>query len=229
MSQRDLATASKISPSTIIAMESGRLGHLAVLERIGQALGAGLTLVCKGKAATFFSATATSSAWDCWATPQDLLDRLYSVFGPTFDMDPCSPRESRSRVRARIHLTAEDDGLTHDWNGQVYMNPPYGRVIPRWTAKARQETEIGRASAVVGLVPARTDTRWWHTDIAGIADAWLLRGRLAFGNGLQPAPFPSALILWSGNAAQVASITAAYPTAWHVPRQVSKTIPSAAD
>ena len=62
------------------------------------------------------------------------------------------------------------------------------------------------------------DTRWWHGDIAEVADAWLIRGRLSFGDGLQPAPFPSALALWAGTPGQVAAISEAFPTAWHVAR-----------
>ena len=226
ISQRELAAASTTSPSTIASMEAGRLGHLAVLERVGDALGAGLTLVAKGRGTGFFSLAATSSAWDSWATPQAVLDRLYPVVGGPFDLDPCAPRSGRSRVRAHQHLTADDDGLTHEWHGTVYMNPPYGRDIPRWTAKAKSETVLGRASSVVGLVPARTDTRWWHGDIAGVADAWLIRGRLAFGDGLQPAPFPSALLLWGGNVDHVRAISQAFPTAQHVPRHPP---PDAAD
>ena len=229
MSQRDVGRASSISPTTVGSLEAGELGHLAVLERVGQALGAGLTLVGKGKATTFFSVTATSSAWDDWATPQAVLDRLYPLVGGRFDVDPCSPRKGRSRVLARLHLTADDDGLTHEWHGATYMNPPYGRDIPRWTAKARQEAESGRASLVIGLVPARTDTRWWHADIAGMADAWLIRGRLAFGDGKQPAPFPSALLLWGGNAGHVRGISQAFPTAQHVSRHQSQATADAAE
>ena len=127
-SQRQLAAASQTSPSTIASMEAGNLGHLAVLERVGHALGAGLTLVAKGRGTGFFSLAATSSAWDSWATPQEVLDRLYPVVGGLFDLDPCAPRKGRSRVRAHQHLTADDDGLTHEWHGTVYMNPPYGRT-----------------------------------------------------------------------------------------------------
>ncbi len=75
----------------------------------------------------------------------------------------------------------------------------YGRTIQKWTAKARSEVEDGRASLVLGLVPARTDTRWWHVGVAGHADIWLLKGRLAFGDGRQSAPFPSAIVLWSAD------------------------------
>jgi hypothetical protein len=70
------------------------------------------------------------------------------------------------------------------------MNPPYGRSIHHWTAKAKAEVEQGNA-VVVGLIPARPDTRYWHRDIAGSASIFFLKGRLKFGNAEQVAPFPS--------------------------------------
>ena len=70
---------------------------------------------------------------------------------------------------------------------------------------------------MIGLIPARTDTRWWHDHVAGLAHAWLLRGRLAFGDGTAPAPFPSAVVLWGGDVATIAKLSAAVREAHHVP------------
>ena len=103
------------------------------------------------------------------------------------------------------------------WRAEtVYLNPPYGRELPKWIAKARREHEDGRAGLVVGLVPARTDTRWWHEDIAGHSDVWLLKGRLAFGDGAAPAPFPSALVVWGAGDPHREQISAAFSDAWLV-------------
>ena len=216
-SRRQLCAASGVSPTSIAEVEAGRLGHLAVMERVGEALGAGLALVPLDGAAAFFTGTASSSTWDAWATPRDVLERLYRVVGGGFDLDPCSPGRGRCRVRARMHHDEDDDGLSREWRGTVYMNPPYGRTIGRWTAKARGEVEAGRASLVIGLLPARTDTRWWHADIAGRADMWLLRGRLAFGDGEQPAPFASALVVWPPRADLRERMSAEFQDAWSVP------------
>ncbi|WP_431271754.1 DNA N-6-adenine-methyltransferase [Dankookia sp. P2] len=216
-SVREVAARAGVSPNTVAAIERGELGHVAAIERVAGALGAGLTLAPAGQAPAFFAAAALSSAYEAWATPPDLLDRLYDALGGPFDLDPCSPGPLRSRVRAAWHFTEADDGLVHPWQGQVFMNPPYGRGIGAWTAKARQEAEAGRAEFVIGLVPARTDTRWWHADVAGHSQVWLLRGRLAFGDGAAPAPFPSALVLWSGAPAVSEVMSKAFPDAQHVP------------
>ena len=67
--------------------------------------------------------------------------------------------------------------------GVVFVNPPYGRGLARWVAKARGEFELGHARAVVALLPARPDTAYWHDHIAGRATVYFLRGRLRFGEG----------------------------------------------
>jgi hypothetical protein len=86
---------------------------------------------------------------------------LYSVFG-TFDLDPCSPTSDgrTTFVKAKAYFTETDDGLSLSWFGRVFMNPPYGRSIHHWTAKA--EVEQGNAEVVVGSLPARLDTRYAH-------------------------------------------------------------------
>jgi hypothetical protein len=85
-------------------------------------------------------------------------------------------------------------------------------------AKARMEAEAGRAGLVIALVPARTDTRWWHDHVAGKADVWLLRGRLSFGDGTMAAPFPSAIVAWGATDYARSMLGEALPGAWHVPR-----------
>lgn len=222
-SRRQVCAVSSVSPTSVAELEAGRLGHLALLERVGEALGAGLAMVPRDGAAAFFAGAALSSAWDAWATPHDVLERLYRVVDGGFDLDPCSPGRGRCRVRARVHYDEGDDGLSRKyglsrkWRGSVFMNPPYGRIIGTWTSKARGEVEAGRASVVVGPLPAHTDTRWWHADTAGRADTWLLRGRLAFGDGEQSAPFASALVVWPPRADLRERMRAEFPDAWSVP------------
>ena len=216
-SVREIAAKAGLSPHTVAAVECGDLGHLAAVERIAEVLGAGLTLTRVGHSQSFYAGAALSSAHSAWATPPDLLERLYEALGSEFDLDPCSPGALQSRVQATRHLVEADNGLAHAWRGRVFMNPPYGRgLISAWTAKARLETETKRADLVIGLVPARTDTRWWHADVVGNAAVWLLRGRLSFGDGTNPAPFPSALALWGGSPAIEAALTGAFPDAQHI-------------
>ncbi len=77
------------------------------------------------------------------------------------------------------------------------MNPPYGRAIGGWVRKAREESLSG--AIVVSLLPARTDTAWWHDDVMRAQEIRLLRGRLTFVGAPSPAPFPSAIVIFDGN------------------------------
>jgi hypothetical protein len=173
----------------------------------------------EGTPARFWSSAAVSSAHDAWTTPPDLLARLYPLLpGNQFDLDPCSPTADRRRapVRALLHYTEADDGLSLPWRGMVWMNPPYGRQIGAWTAKARVEVKAGNAQTVLGLVPARSDTRWWHADVAGHADVVMMQGRLKFGDGAASAPFASALVVWGSDDTLRAGLRSEFDDAWHV-------------
>lgn len=74
------------------------------------------------------------------------------------------------------------------------MNPPYGATIGDWLAKAHASATAG--ATVVCLVPARTDTRWWHEWVMRSTEVRLVKGRLKFGDGAQSAPFPSAVVVF---------------------------------
>jgi len=209
-----------VSVPTIAAVEHGSNVHMFSLARVSVVLAAGLCLrSTTGPASLFWSGAATSSAQQCWTTPPDLLAKLYGIFGGPFTLDPCSPTSDKKQapVRAKVHLTEADDGLATDWFGTVYCNPPYGRTIGRWVSKCRRSVELGQADYVIALVPARSDTQWWHADVAGFADVLMLKGRLYFGDGMAPAPFPSALVCWGLPEAHRQAVQAAFPDAWYVP------------
>lgn len=125
-----------------------------------------------------------------WATPRAFFDALNAEFH--FDLDPCATPENAKCPR---FFTANDDGLARHWTGRVFMNPPYGRGIGQWVAKAFQAVAGGGADLVVCLLPARTDTRWWH-DICMKGEVRFVRGRLKFGDGKNSAPFPSAVVIF---------------------------------
>jgi len=130
-----------------------------------------------------------SSATPEWYTPQDTFDALNAEFG--FTLDPCCTHEN---AKCDLHFTQEDDGLSQDWGREVvFMNPPYGRTIGGWMRKAYESSLNG--ATVVCLVPARTDTAWWH-DFAMKGEYRLLRGRLKFGGAKDSAPFPSAVVIF---------------------------------
>lgn len=124
-----------------------------------------------------------------WPTPQWLFDALDKEFG--FTLDPCS---THANAKCARHFTREDDGLLKCWTDEVaFMNPPYGAEIAKWMAKAH-ESATHEGATVVCLVPARTDTAWWHK-FAMKHEIRLLRGRLKFGNCRNSAPFPSAVVV----------------------------------
>ena len=134
-----------------------------------------------------------SSKTNEWSTPQDFFNELDKEFN--FTLDPCSTREN---AKCTKYFTVEDDGLKQDWsNDVVFMNPPYGREIKYWVQKAYEESLKG--ATVVCLIPSRTDTKYWHDYIFGKADdIRFIKGRLKFGGSKNPAPFPSAVIVYKG-------------------------------
>jgi site-specific DNA-methyltransferase (adenine-specific) len=132
-----------------------------------------------------------------WATPQPFFDRQHAEFN--FTLDACATAEN---AKCPAYYTPEQDGLAQPWTGRVWCNPPYGRAIGDWLAKARQSVEAGAAELVVCLVPARTDTAWWHEHTPA-AEVRLLRGRLRFGTARDWAPFSSALLVFRRPAASL--------------------------
>lgn len=131
-----------------------------------------------------------SSATDQWATPQAFFDQWDEVF--RFTLDVCADADNAKCAR---YFTREDDGLAQDWSlDMCWMNPPYGREIGRWVAKAYRESRAG--ATVVCLLPARTDTAWWHDYVIPMAKVTFIRGRLKFGTATNSAPFPSAVAVF---------------------------------
>ncbi len=135
---------------------------------------------------------ATSSKSDEWPTPAWLVDALADEFGP-FDLDPAA---TAGNAKAPAWYIAADDGLSLPWSGRVWLNPPYGKVIGQWMAKAASETVSGRAELVVTLVPAKVDTRWWRDAIAAASLVRIWPGRISFGDAGCPAPFASAVLVF---------------------------------
>ena len=212
LSQEALAQDIGVSRPTLGALEREGKGRLSNLQRVLTVLGAGAYLAHREDSPSFYTHAGNTSTHQAWETPVALLHALSSVF--RFDLDPCAARKSRSPVHARVHFTHEDDGLSLPWHGVVFVNPPYGRTLGLWVAKARREVEEGRAQTVVALLPARPDTAYWHEHVAGRAVVYFLRGRLKFSDGEQAAPFPSALVLWGAKPENIIALDRALPDAW---------------
>jgi site-specific DNA-methyltransferase (adenine-specific) len=132
-----------------------------------------------------------------WYTPSSVYDPLNKEF--CFTLDPCCTKES---AKCDKYFTKEDDGLMQDWSDDiVFVNPPYGREISKWVKKS-YESSFLHGATVVMLIPARTDTTYWHDYIFDKAEIRFLRGRIKFkdkqGITRDSAPFPSAIIVFRG-------------------------------
>ena len=145
------------------------------------------------------AAALFSSECENWGTPRPLYDLLSKMFGP-FDLDPCT--SSDNPLGTPTFYTKETDGLkqiwglgTYDKPTRVFANPPYGSLVGTWIYKAWLASLYGRA-VVVCLLPARTDTRWFHT-YCMVADAiYFIKGRLTFEGADNTAPFPSMVVVF---------------------------------
>lgn len=130
---------------------------------------------------------------DKWATPPHIIHDVIAKYGP-IDLDPAA--DEGNAVAPRFY-DIEMNGLEQPWNANlVFVNPPYGRVLLDWTKKALEEYDSGRSKKIVMLYPSRTCTRWFHllyerTDVT----IRFIKGRLKYGDGSSPAPFPSILII----------------------------------
>ncbi|MBS0950559.1 adenine methyltransferase [Weissella minor] len=141
-------------------------------------------------------AAMTSKRQD-WETPQAFFDELNERFN--FDIDAAATEENH---KLDNFISPEMDSLNTEWQGNVFINPPYGTALKRFVKKAYEEHLRDSTRVIVMLIPARTDTSYWHDYIFGKAKVEFLRGRLKFeiqGKPSYPAPFPSALIIYGGN------------------------------
>lgn len=134
-----------------------------------------------------FNEGMRSSVTDLWATPDDFFKEIDREF--RFNIDVCATSDN---AKCDSYYTRECDGLSKDWSGRCWMNPPYGREIGKWVEKAFNSN----CEVVVGLLPARTDTKWFHDFIYGKAEIRFIKGRLKFGGAKNSAPFPSMLVIW---------------------------------
>ena len=141
------------------------------------------------------SAMFTSNTAE-WATPQAFFDELDAEFH--FTLDPCATPQN---AKCAHFFTKEQDGLAQSWQGEkVYCNPPYGRDIGKWVKKAADEVSRGGQTLVVMLIPARTDTSYFHDYIYKRHEVRFVRGRLHFNESKCGAPFPSMVVVMRSDA-----------------------------
>lgn len=130
-----------------------------------------------------------SSKKEDWETPQKLFDELNKEFNFTVDV-----ASSDNNYKVNKHYTIKENGLIQNWDNEiVWCNPPYGRTIEKWVEKAWNSSAL-----VVMLLPARTDTKWFHKYIykKDIVEIRFIKGRLKFGDSKNSAPFPSMIVIF---------------------------------
>jgi len=135
-----------------------------------------------------------------WGTPQELFDSLVEEFGE-FDLDPCAL--NADVAKCKNFYDEKQDGLTQDWNGRVFINPPYGRAIKEWMEKLARELLNGNTTFAVALLPMRSDTQWFFDIIQYATELRLMKGRVKFvdyNNSCEPSSstFPSCLMVFDG-------------------------------
>lgn len=130
-----------------------------------------------------------SSKTTVWETPQDLFEKLNSEFG--FTLDVCASPEN---AKCERFFTPATNGLKERWEGVCWCNPPYGREIGQWVKKAHEASLHG--ATVVCLLPARTDTSWWHAYVLEANEIRFVQGRLRFVGARSSAPFPSVVVVF---------------------------------
>ena len=133
-----------------------------------------------------------SSKTDLWSTPQDLFNKYDAIYH--FETDVCALQEN---AKCKRFFTPEMDGLKQEWTGVCWCNPPYGRQIGMWVEKA-----VKSFATVVMLLPARTDTKWFHDWCLPYGKIEFLRGRLKFGGCENSAPFPSMVVVFQADFEQ---------------------------
>lgn len=132
-----------------------------------------------------------------WTTPPRLFNVLDEEFGFTLDA-----AASDENAKCDRYFTADDDGLAQSWTtpGYVFCNPPYGNHLATWVRKAYAQARLGQG--VVLLIPARTDTSWWHTYVMKAHEIRFIRGRVRFSGSAINAPFPSCVVVYRGGVSE---------------------------
>ena len=131
-----------------------------------------------------------SSKTNEWSTPQEFFDQLNAEFNFTLD-----PSSTKKNAKCGKFYTEEENGLIQSWDNEiVFCNPPYGRTLKDWVKKASES----QGGVVVMLIPARTDTQYFHKYIYQKKNVEIrfLKGRLKFGDSKNSAPFPSMVVIF---------------------------------
>ena len=122
-----------------------------------------------------------------YETPKKLFDKLNEEFN--FTIDVCADTHNK---KVENFYSEEDNALTKDWNGVCWMNPPY-KDLKIWVEKAYKESLKG--AIVVCLIPARTNTNWWH-EYCMKGEIRFIKGRPKFKGCKYGLPQPLAIVIF---------------------------------
>lgn len=135
-----------------------------------------------------------------WETPEAFFKPYEKEFN--IKLDVCA---TAANAKCKAYFDKKLNGLHTSWstvNGLIshgkaacWMNPPYGRGIEKWVKKAHDESLKGVTT--VALLPARTDTSWFHNYIYNKHEVRFLKGRIKFVDAPSSAPFPSMIVIFS--------------------------------
>ena len=123
-----------------------------------------------------------------WTTPDSIFVPLNDEFHFTIDV-----AGSKDNAKCPNYYSKEDDALTKEWRGICWLNPPYGPNLPKWIKKAWDEAKKG--ATVVMLLPARTNTNYWH-NYCFKGEVRFIRGYPKFNNAVQGLKFPLAVVIF---------------------------------
>jgi phage N-6-adenine-methyltransferase len=128
-----------------------------------------------------------------WETPADLFEPLHREFQFTIDL-----AADKTNAKCDRYYDASIDALAQAWEGTCWLNPPYGakqHKLSDWVKKAYLESQKPGCTVVM-LIPARTNTRWWHDYCMQAAEIRFLNGRPKFGDATHGLPQPLALLVF---------------------------------
>jgi ParB family chromosome partitioning protein len=148
--------------------------------------------VPKGKYQKFISAKS-----DEHNTPKYFLGAVVECMGG-IDLDPTSNSRDNPNVPATKHLTIEDDALKHDWNGRVFLNPPFSQVS-KFLKKLLAEVESGRVTEAIVLTKNDTRTKWYKQLRKNAQALCLAEGYHRFGDADNSATFGVLLTYFGDN------------------------------
>ncbi|MBB3941716.1 transcriptional regulator with XRE-family HTH domain [Novosphingobium fluoreni] len=217
LSKAEVARRADIMVNTVSAVEKGK-GSAASALKVLAAIGT--SRMARKKPMQVMMSPLRIGEKDKRFTPVALLTALEAVFGP-ISLDPCGHVESPVVAERRILLSEDGDGLRDDWSGKFcYMNPPFSGATA-WLKRASEMHAKGAVDVVVGLVPAKTDSVYFQTDIVPNCDVGFLRGRIQYGSATgaevdkrNRAPFATMLIAWGASRQEIEHLRSLYPSVW---------------